>query len=77
MEDLYRREGRYWFWKGINPVAIFSWIVGFGFYLGFSPMLMEKVIGIHASFPWPFGSSLPSMIGAGFLFWLLHKKQGL
>jgi len=77
VEDLYRKEGAYFFWKGINPVAIFSWTIGFILYLGFSPMLMEKVIGIQASFPWPLGSSLPSMIGAGLLYWMFNKKGGL
>jgi putative hydroxymethylpyrimidine transporter CytX len=74
-DDLYSAGGRYWFWRGINPVALFSWVIGFVLYLGFSPMLMEKVIRIQASFPWPLGSSLPSMLGAGFLFWLLNKKR--
>jgi putative hydroxymethylpyrimidine transporter CytX len=74
VEDLYKREGCYWFWNGINPAAIFSWIIGFSLYLGFSPMLMEKVIGIGVYFPWPLGSSLPSMIGAGLLYWLLGRK---
>jgi len=73
LEDLYRKEGRYWFWKGINPIAITTWAIGFAIYLGFSPMLMEKVIGIKASFPWPLGSSLPSMIVAGLIYWTLRK----
>jgi hypothetical protein len=32
-------------------------------------MLMEKVLGIKAAFPWPLGSSLPSMIIAGLFYW--------
>jgi purine-cytosine permease-like protein len=40
VEDLYREEGRYWFWKGVNPIAILAWAIGFAIYLGFSPMLM-------------------------------------
>ena len=75
VEDLYRRKGRYWFWNGINPAALFSWVIGFCFYLGFSPMLMEKVLGISTYFPWPLGSSLPSMIGAGLLYRLLARKD--
>jgi putative hydroxymethylpyrimidine transporter CytX len=75
VEDLYRRDGTYWFWKGINPLAILAWIVGFGLYLGFSPMLMEKVMGIKAAIPWPLGSSLPSLIVAGFLYWVLSLKK--
>jgi putative hydroxymethylpyrimidine transporter CytX len=73
VDDLYRKEGTYWFWRGINPIAILAWVIGFILYLCFSPMLMEKVVGIKASFPWPFGSSLPSLISAGFLYWVFSR----
>jgi NCS1 family nucleobase:cation symporter-1 len=73
LEDLYKRGGKYWFWKGVNPYAIIAWSIGFAVYLGFSPMLMEKVLQIKVSFPWPLGSSLPSMILAGLIYWLLRK----
>jgi putative hydroxymethylpyrimidine transporter CytX len=73
--DLYRRDGPYWFWKGINPLAIIAWAIGFTIYLGFSPMLMEKVFGIQASFPWPLGSSLPSMILSGLIYWSLNQRR--
>jgi NCS1 family nucleobase:cation symporter-1 len=71
VENLYKKEGVYWFWRGINPAAILAWAIGFAIYLGFSPMLMEKVLGIKAAFPWPIGSSLPSLILAGLIYWLL------
>jgi nucleobase:cation symporter-1, NCS1 family len=74
LEDLYKREGKYWFSKGINPIAIIAWAIGFAIYLGFSPMLMEKVLQIKAAFPWPLGSSLPSMILAGLIYWFLRKQ---
>ncbi len=70
--DLYRGDGRYWFRRGTNPLAIIAWAIGFAIYLGFSPMLMEKVLQIKAAFPWPLGSSLPSMIVAGLIYWLLN-----
>jgi NCS1 family nucleobase:cation symporter-1 len=73
LDDLYKREGKYWFSKGINPIAILTWAVGFAIYLGFSPMLMEKVLQLKTGFPWPLGSSLPSMILAGLIYWLLKK----
>ena len=73
LADLYKREGKYWFSKGINPFAIIAWVIGFVVYLGFSPMLMEKVLQIHAAFPWPIGSSLPSMILAGLIYWFVRK----
>jgi putative hydroxymethylpyrimidine transporter CytX len=74
LEDLYKREGKYWFSKGINPLAILAWVIGFVIYLGFSPMLMEKVLQVKATFPWPLGSSLPSMILAGLIYWFLRKN---
>jgi purine-cytosine permease-like protein len=75
VEDLYKREGAYKFWKGLNPLAILAWAVGFGVYLGFSPMLMEKVLGIKAAFPWPIGSSLPSMILSGLLYFIGSRRR--
>jgi NCS1 family nucleobase:cation symporter-1 len=77
VEDLYKREGRYWFIQGVNPLAILAWTIGFVVYLGFSPMLMEKILGIQASFPWPLGSSLPSMLSAGFVYGCLGQKKQL
>jgi putative hydroxymethylpyrimidine transporter CytX len=74
LEDLYKKDGKYWFSKGINPLAIIAWVIGFAIYLGFSPMLMEKVLQIKAAFPWPLGSSLPSMILAGLIYWFLRKQ---
>ena len=74
LEDLYKKEGKYWFAKGINPIAIIAWAIGFAVYLGFSPMLMEKVLQTKAAFPWPLGSSLPSMILAGLIYGLLRKR---
>jgi len=75
LNDLYRREGKYWYWKGINFTAFIAWAIGFAIYLGFSPMLMEKVLQIKAAFPWPLGSSLPSMIVAGGVY--LFLKRGI
>lgn len=70
VDGLYQKEREYWFWKGINPRAVIAWAIGFAIYLGFSPMLMEKVLGIKVAFPWPIGSSLPSLILAGLIYWL-------
>jgi cytosine/uracil/thiamine/allantoin permease len=75
VEDLYKRGGAYWFRKGMNPLAILAWAVGFGVYLGFSPMLMEKVLGIKAAFPWPLGSSLPSMILSGLVYFIGRRGK--
>ena len=75
VEDLYQKGGRYWFRKGVNPVALLSWTLGFAIYLGFSPMLMEKVLRITAVFPWSIGSSLPSMVVAGFVYRALTRRE--
>jgi putative hydroxymethylpyrimidine transporter CytX len=74
-DELYRKNGKYWFWKGINPTAVFSWAVGFFVYLGFSPLLLDKVLGIKSSFPWDLGSSLPSMALAAAVYWVITPKQ--
>jgi cytosine/uracil/thiamine/allantoin permease len=74
LEDLYKKNGRYWFWKGMSLPAILAWAIGFVIYLGFSPMLMEKVLGMKVAFPWPMGSSLPSMILAGLIYWLAKSQ---
>lgn len=68
LEDLYRKDGIYGFSKGINPVAVIGWLVGFTVYLGFSPLLLEKIFGIQWTLPWPLGSSLPSLIVAGLIY---------
>ena len=75
-EDLYKETGPYWFARGVNPVAFVAWAIGFVIYMGFSPMLMEKVLNVQAAFPWAIGSSLPSMIIAGLIYWALRKTQG-
>jgi NCS1 family nucleobase:cation symporter-1 len=75
VEHLYKKERGYWFWRGINPRAVLAWAIGFAIYLGFSPMLMEKVLGIKTAFPWELGSSLPSMILAGLIYWLLKGRR--
>ena len=75
IDDLYRPEGQYWFKGGVNPHAVIAWAIGFGIYLGFSPMLMEKVLQFKAAFPWPLGSSLPSMILAGLIYWVLGLRK--
>jgi cytosine/uracil/thiamine/allantoin permease len=75
LEDLYRPGGQYWFKGGLNPNAIIAWAIGFAIYLGFSPMLMEKVLQIKVAFPWPIGSSLPSMVVAGLIYGSLNQRR--
>ena len=75
-EDLYTEGGPYWFTHGVNLVALLAWIVGFMIYMGFSAMLMEKVLGVKTALPWPLGSSLPSMIVAEGSTGLLNDMYG-
>jgi NCS1 family nucleobase:cation symporter-1 len=75
VEDLYRGEGQYWFTKGVNLRAILAWAIGFVVYLGFSPMLMEQVLGTKIAFPWQIGSSLPSFVLAGVVYWVLGQRK--
>jgi NCS1 family nucleobase:cation symporter-1 len=75
IENLYKKGGVYWYWRGIHPAAILAWAIGFAIYLGFSPVLMEKVLGTKVAFPWPMGSSLPSLILAGLVYWLLKRRR--
>ena len=75
VEDLYGKEGQYWYWKGVNLKAVVAWAIGFALYLGFSPTLMEKVLTLKMALPWALGSSLPSMILAGLIFFLLERNR--
>jgi len=75
VQDLYKPGGQYWFKGGLNPNAMIAWAIGFAIYLGFSPLLMEKVLQIKIAFPWPIGSSLPSMIVAGLVYLILGQRN--
>jgi purine-cytosine permease-like protein len=75
VQELYRPGSQYWFKGGLNPHAIIAWAIGLGIYLVFSPMLMEKVLQIKIAFPLPLGSSLPSMILAGLIYWILGIRK--
>ena len=75
VEHLYQQGGPYWFWKGVNPPAILAWVIGFAVYLGFSPTLLEKVLGIQVSSPWDIGSSLPSFFAASVIYWILMDSK--
>jgi NCS1 family nucleobase:cation symporter-1 len=77
VEDLYREGGQYWSYRGVNLTAILAWTVGFIVYLGFSPMLLEKILGIRTAFPWLLGSSLPGMVIAGLVYGLVRLRRRL
>lgn len=54
-------RGDYWYTGGVNPRAVSAWAVGFGIYQW----------ALQAA--WPVGSSLPGLLGAGIVYWLLSR----
>jgi len=58
-EELYERGGAYWYFRGFNVIALLSWAVGFALY--------ECIAIMHYSV----GGSLPSIIVAGLVYYLL------
>ena len=58
-EELYKRGGAYWYFRGFNVIALLSWGVGFALY--------EYIAIMHYSV----GGSLPSIIVAGLVYYLL------
>jgi putative hydroxymethylpyrimidine transporter CytX len=58
IDELDRPEGPYWYFKGVNRAAILSWIAGFGVFQGL------------AAIQSPLGSSLPSILAAGIVYYL-------
>ncbi len=61
VEALYQVDGPYWYYKGFNIVALISWAVGFALY---------KFIELMK---FPVGSSMPAMISAGLLYYLITQ----
>ncbi len=76
-DDLYQRDGRYWFWGGVNPAGIVAWAVGFVVYTACAqpPALVRH-------FPWigdvpasitKIGGTLPSFAVSLALYLMLHR----
>ena len=61
VEELDRKNGVYWYSGGFNIIAVIAWAVGFWVYIYFA--YIDKV----------YGGSLPSIISAGFLYFILKK----
>ena len=61
VEDIYKK-GKYWYYQGVNIVAVVSWIIGV--------VLYQQCIKYSL---W-IGSSIPSMIVAGALYLIIMKK---
>lgn len=61
VEALYRAGGEYWYFKGFNIVALLSWGIGF---ITFEFIAIMK---------YPVGGSIPSMLAAGFFYYLITR----
>jgi cytosine/uracil/thiamine/allantoin permease len=63
LDELDRPEGPYWYFKGVNRAAILAWIAGFGVFQGLA--------ALHS----PLGSSLPSILAAGIVYYLCMFRR--
>jgi putative hydroxymethylpyrimidine transporter CytX len=62
LEALYTEGGLYWYRRGCNPAALAAWAVGFAVYEAMA--LLKLAVG----------GSLPAMLTAGLLYWVLSRK---
>jgi putative hydroxymethylpyrimidine transporter CytX len=62
LDAIYLDGGAYWYRKGYNPAALAAWAVGFAVYEAMA--LLKPAVG----------GSLPSMLAAGLLYWILSRK---
>lgn len=61
-EEIYKVGGEYWYSKGFNMTAIVSWAIGF------------VVYEIIAIMKYSIGGSIPSLISAGLVYYLLTQS---
>jgi NCS1 family nucleobase:cation symporter-1 len=62
-EEIYREKGEYWYFKGFNITAIISWAIGF---------IVYEVI---ATMKYSLGGSLPSLIVAGLVYYIITQLR--
>jgi len=60
-ENLYRREGKYWYIKGFNGIALICWALGFFVY------------ELIALMKYPIGGSMPSLLIAGLCYYFITR----
>lgn len=65
----YSREGRYFFWGGINPAGFIATAVGCGVYYY---LLNPVTYAQHFPFKW-ISASVPAIIVTGVVYWLLTQ----
>lgn len=74
--ELLKKEGKYWYNKGYNYRAIFSWAFGFAFYILLS---FESFFGYSIPFfssIGKIGSSIPTFIAVSLLYYMMEKIGG-
>lgn len=62
-EEIYKKDGEYWFSKGFNVAAIVSWAIGF---------IVYEFIAVMK---YAIGGSLPSLIAAGLVYFLVTQLR--
>jgi putative hydroxymethylpyrimidine transporter CytX len=62
IEALYAPGGPYWYRQGYHPAALAAWALGFAVYEVIALMKLAT------------GGSLPAMLAAGLLYWILSRK---
>jgi NCS1 family nucleobase:cation symporter-1 len=65
----YSREGRYFFWAGVNPAGFIATGVGFAVYYW---LLNPVTYAQHFPFKW-ISASIPTIIVTGIVYWLLTQ----
>ena len=58
VEELYRSEGRYWYWRGVNWLAVAVWIAGVALYLLIAGLPQLGWTGLA---PW-LGATIPTFL---------------
>ena len=61
IDEIYKEGGEYWYSKGFNITAIVSWAIGF---------IVYEIIAIMK---YSIGGSLPSLIAAGLVYYLITQ----
>ena len=76
-DELYRRDGRYWFWGGVNPAGIVAWAAGFIVYTACAqpPALVRHFtwIGDVPASVTKVGGTLPSFAVSLALYLVLYR----
>jgi putative hydroxymethylpyrimidine transporter CytX len=61
MQNLYRPEGKYWYARGFNGIALICWAIGFFVY------------ELIALMKYPIGGSMPSLFAAGLCYYFITR----